>query len=75
MRRSPIITPGTANLVLHVCEAAGAALRGAGLQPSAAAARLLAANGAHLLVVGVVLAGLLFIKMTFTYWLRVRCRQ
>jgi hypothetical protein len=72
MARSPIITEAFAAFVLRICTATGVVWANAGsMSPQQAAQRLLAGGSAHLLVAAIVLVGVLFLKVTFTNWIKV----
>jgi hypothetical protein len=70
--RSPIITEAFAALVLRICTAMSVVWANAGsMTPQQVAQRLLAGSSAHLLVAAIVLVGVLFLKVTFTNWIKV----
>jgi hypothetical protein len=70
--RSPIITDAFAAFILRICTATAVVWANAGsMTPQQAAQRLLGGGSAHLLVAAIVLVGVLFLKVTFTNWIKV----
>lgn len=70
--QSRLVSPPLAALTHTVCNGLSRLWQGAaGITAAQAAQRLLAADAAHLLIALFVLAGVLFVKLTFTMWLQV----
>jgi hypothetical protein len=70
--RSAIITDAFAALIMRICSAMSVVWANAGsMTAQQVAQRLLAGCSAHLLVAAVVMVGVLFLKVTFTNWIKV----